>query len=160
MLSKCCSKYASKSGRPSTGHRSILIPVPKKGNIKEYSKYWTIALISHTSKVMLKILQDRLQQYINRELPRCSSWIEKRRRNQRSNFQHPLDHRKSKRVPEKHLLLPYWLRQSLWLCGSWQTGKFLKRPEYQTTWPDFWEICMQVRKQQLELDMGQQTGSK
>ena len=45
-------------------------------------------------------------------------------------------------------------------CGSQQTGKFWKIWEYQTTWPAFWEICMQVRKQQLELDMEQQTGSK
>ena len=42
-------------------------------------------------------------------------------RNQRSNCQHPLDHRKSRRAPEKHLLLLYWLSQSLWFCGSWQT---------------------------------------
>ena len=54
----------------------------------------------------------------------------------------------------------YWLHQSLWLCGSQQTGKFLKRWIYQTTWPASWEICMQVKKQQLELDMEQQTGSK
>ena len=46
------------------------------------------------------------------------------------------------------------------LCGSQQTGKFFKRWEYQTTWPASWETCMQVRKQQLELDMEQQTGSK
>ena len=52
---------------------------------------------------------------------RCSSWIYKRQRNQRSNCQHPLDHQKSKRVPEKHLLLLYWPCQSLWLCGSQQT---------------------------------------
>ena len=49
--------------------RSVFIPIPKKGNPKECSNYHTIALISHASKVMLKILQDRLQQYMNRELP-------------------------------------------------------------------------------------------
>ena len=49
--------------------RSVFIPIPKKGNAKECSNYGTIALISHTSKVMLKILQARLQQYVNRELP-------------------------------------------------------------------------------------------
>ena len=48
---------------------SVFIPIPKKGNTKEYSNYHTIALISHTSKVMLKILQARLQQYVNHELP-------------------------------------------------------------------------------------------
>ena len=67
---------------------------------------------------------------------------------------------KKARVPEKHLLLLYWLCQSLWLCGSQQTIKFFKRWEYQTTWPASWQICMQVKKQQLELDMKQQTGSK
>ena len=49
--------------------RSVFIPIPKKGNAKECSNYCTIALISHTSKVMLKILQARLQQYMNHELP-------------------------------------------------------------------------------------------
>ena len=49
--------------------RSVFIPIPKKGNAKECSNYCTIALILHTSKVMLKILQARLQQYVNRELP-------------------------------------------------------------------------------------------
>ena len=66
---------------------------------------------------------------------------------------------KSKRIPEKHLLL-HWLHQSFWLCRSQQTGKFLKWWEYQTTLPASWETCMQVKKQQLEPDMGQQTGSK
>ena len=46
------------------------------------------------------------------------------------------------RVPEKPLLLLYWLRQNLWLCGSQQTGKFVKRWEHQTTLPASWEICM------------------
>ena len=58
-----------------------------------------------------------------------------------------------------HFLL-YWLCQSLWLYGSQQTGKFLQRWEYQTTLPASWEICMQVKKQPLELDVEQQTGSK
>ena len=51
------------------GKRSVFIPIPKKGIAKEYSNYHIIALISHTSKVMLKILQARLQQYVNQELP-------------------------------------------------------------------------------------------
>ena len=61
---------------------------------------------------------------------------------------------------KKHLVLLYWLHQGLWLCGSQQTEKFLKRWEYQTSWPTFWETCIQVKKQQLELNMEQQTGSK
>ena len=54
---------------PQDWKKSVFIPIPKKGNAKECSKYRTIALISHASKVMLKILQARLQQYLNRELP-------------------------------------------------------------------------------------------
>ena len=54
---------------PQDWKRSVFIPIPKKGNAKECSNYHTIALISHTSKVMLKILQARLQQFMNRELP-------------------------------------------------------------------------------------------
>ena len=78
-----------------------------------------------------------------------------------SNCQHTLDHQKSKRVPEKtsisaSLTMPKPL--TVWITINW--GKFWKRWEYQTTWPAPWEICMQVRKQQLELDMEQQTGSK
>ena len=57
--------------------RSVFIPIPKKGNDKECSNYRTIALISHTSKVMLKILQARLQQYMNRELPDVQADLEK-----------------------------------------------------------------------------------
>ena len=68
--------------------------------------------------------------------------------------------KKSKRLPEKHLLLLYWLCQNPWLCITTNRGKFFKRWEYQITWPASWEICMQVKKQQLELDMEQQTGSK
>ena len=57
--------------------RSVFIPIPKKGNAKECSNYSTIALISHASKVMLKILQARLQQYANRELPYVQLVLEK-----------------------------------------------------------------------------------
>ena len=82
-------------------------------------EWGAIAFSTHASKVMLKILQPRLQ--CEPWTSRCSSWFKKRQRNQRSNCQHPLDYQKSKRVPEKHLLLLYWLCQSLWLCGSQQT---------------------------------------
>ena len=54
---------------PQDRERSVFIPIPKKGNVKECSNYHTIALISHASKIMLKILQARLQQYVNYELP-------------------------------------------------------------------------------------------
>ena len=67
MLLKCCTQYASKFGKLSSGHRTgkgVFILIPKKGNAKECSNYHTFALISHTSKVMLKILQARLKQYL------------------------------------------------------------------------------------------------
>ena len=57
--------------------RSVFIPIPKKGNAKECSNYHTIALISHASKLMLKILQARLQQYVNREFPEFKLVLEK-----------------------------------------------------------------------------------
>ena len=67
MLLKCCTQYASKFGKL-IGHRTGKgIPIPKRGSAKEGSNYCTIALISHASKVMLKILQARLQQYMNCE---------------------------------------------------------------------------------------------
>ena len=65
---------------PRDWKRSIFIPIPKKGNAKECSNYHTIALISYASKVMLKILQDRLQQYMNLELPDVQSGFRKGRR--------------------------------------------------------------------------------
>ena len=79
---------------------SVFIPIPKKGNAKECSNYHTIALISHASNVMLKILQPRLQQYVHHELSDIQAGFRKGR-GTRSNGQHPLDHGKSKRVPEK-----------------------------------------------------------
>ena len=119
MLHSICQPIWKTQQWPQDWKRSVFIPIPKKGNAKECSHYHTIALILHTSKVMLKTLQARLQF--------SSTWtvnfkmfklVLEKARNQRSNCQHPLDHRKSKRVPEKHLFLLYWLCQSLWLCGS------------------------------------------
>ena len=70
MLWRCCTQYVSKNQQwPQDWKRSVFIPIPKKGNAKECSNYCTIALISHASKVMLTILQARLQQYMNCELP-------------------------------------------------------------------------------------------
>ena len=84
---------------------SVFISIPKKGNAKKCSKC-TVALISHASKVMFIILQARLPQYMNHELQMFKLDLEKAE-NQRSNYQHLLDHGESKRVPEKHLLLLY-----------------------------------------------------
>ena len=70
---------------PQDWKRSVYIPIPKKGNAKECSNYHTIVLISHASKVMLKILQVRLQQYMNHKHPDVQAGFRKRQRNQRSN---------------------------------------------------------------------------
>ena len=106
---------------PKDWKRSVFIPIPKKGNAKECSNYPTTALISHASKVMLKNLQARLQQDMNRELLDLWAGFRKSRatRDQIANIYWITE--KGNRVPEKHLLLLYWLHQSLWLCGSQQT---------------------------------------
>ena len=91
---------------PQDWKRSVFIPIPKKGNAKECSNYHTIALISHASKAMLKILQARLQQYVNCELPDVQSGFRKGR-GTRDLLDHLLGHLKSKRVPEKYLFLLY-----------------------------------------------------
>ena len=69
VLHLTCQQIWKTQQRPQDWKRSVFIPIPKKGNAKENSNYHTIALISHASKVMLKILQARLQQYMNHELP-------------------------------------------------------------------------------------------
>jgi len=108
---------------------------------------------------MLKILQARLEQYMNHELPDVQAGIWKGRgtRDQIASICWII--KKAREFQENNNFL-LWLRQSLWLCGSQKTIKFFKRWEYQTTWPTTWETYMQVRKHQLELDMEQQTGSK
>ena len=96
---------------------SVFIPIKKRGNAKECSSYCTIVLFSYASKVMLNILQVRLQQYVKCELPDAQTGFRKGRGTRAQVVKHPLDHQKSKRVPGKHLLLLYWLCQSLWLCS-------------------------------------------
>ena len=76
------------SAGPQDWKRSVFIPIPKKGNAKKCSNYRTVALISHASKVMLKILQARLQQYVNHELPdvQASFRIDRGTRDQIANI--------------------------------------------------------------------------
>ena len=107
VLHSICQQIWKTQQWPQDWKRSVFIPISKEGNAKECSNYCTTVLISHASKVMLKILQARLQKYVNRELPDVQAGFMKRQRNQRSNCQHPLDHGKSMRVPEKHLFLLY-----------------------------------------------------
>ena len=106
VLHSVCQQIWKTQQWPQDRKRSIFIPIPKKGNAKECSNYCTIALISHTSKVMLKILQARLQQYTNCELPDVQAGFRKGRgtRDQIANIHWII---KNVRVPEKHLLLLY-----------------------------------------------------
>ena len=94
MLHSTCQQIWKTQQWPQDWKRSVFISIPKKGNARECSNYRPNALISHTSKVMLKIVQARFQQYVNHELPDVQAGFRKRR-NQRSNCQHPLDHQKS-----------------------------------------------------------------
>ena len=81
MLHSICQQILKTQQWPQDWKRSVFIPIPKKGNAKECSNYHTIALISHASKVMLKILQARLQQYLNCELPDVQAGFRKGRGN-------------------------------------------------------------------------------
>ena len=140
--------------------RSVFIPIPKKGNAKEYSNYHTIAFTSHASKIMLKILQARLQQCMNWELPDIQGGFRKGRgtRDQIANIRWIME---KAREFQKNIYFCFIDYIKPFDCVDQKScGKFLKRWEYQTTWPAPWEICMQVKKQQVEPDMEQQTGSK
>ena len=92
VLHSICQQIWKIQQWPQDWKRSIFIVIPKKGNAKECSNYHTIALISYTSKIMLKILQVRLQQYMNQELPDVRAGFRKGRGTRESNCQHPLDH--------------------------------------------------------------------
>ena len=113
------------------------------------------------SRIMLKILQARLQQYVNRELPDIQAGFRKGRgtRDQIANIRWIMEKAREfqKKISISALLtMPKPL--TVWLTIN--CGKFWKRWEYKTTWPASWETYLQVRKQQLKLDMEQQTGSK
>ena len=113
---------------------SVFIPIPKKGNAKECSNYRTIALISHASKVMLKILQARLQQYVNRELPDVQAGFRKGKgtRDQIANIlAGPLKKQESSRKTSISTLLTMPKPFTVWITTN--CGKFFKRWEYQTT---------------------------
>ena len=144
-----------------TGPEKVsFILIPKKGNAQEWSNYHSIALISHASKVMVKILQARFQQYVSHEIPDVQAGFRKGRgtRDQIANIHWIIKKQESSRKTSTSALLTMPKPLTMWITAN--CGKFLKRWEYQTAWPASWEICMQVRKQQLELDTEQQTGSK
>ena len=106
VLHTICEQLWKTQQWPQDWKRSVFILIPKKGNAKEFSNYCTVALISHASKVMLKILQAKLQQYMNHELSDLQAGFRKGRetRDQIANIHCII---KNARVPEKHLLLLY-----------------------------------------------------
>ena len=116
-------------------------------------------LISYASKVTLKILQARLQQYGNRELPDVQAGFRKGRGtgDQIASIRWIIEAREF----QKNIYFCFIHYAKAFDCVDHnKLWKILKQMEYQTTWSASWEICMQVRKHQLELDMEQQTGSK
>ena len=130
-----------------TGVETVFIPMPKKGNAKECSNYHTIALISHASKVMLKIPQASFQQYVNWELRGMQAGFRKgrRTRDQITNIHWIIE--KVKEFQKNICFIDY---AKTFDGEDHNCGKFLKRWEYQTTLPTSWGTCMQVKKQQLE----------
>ena len=132
----------------------------KEGQCKECSNYHIIALISHASKVMLKILQARLQQYVNCELPDVQAGFRKGKEPEIKLPTSAGSWEKQERSRKTSISALLTMPKPLTVWITINCGKFWTRWEYQTTWSASWEICMQVRKQQLELDMEQQTGSK
>ena len=136
MLLKCCTQFVSKFGKqqwPKDGKRSVFIPISKKGSAKQCSDYHTIALISHDSKAKLKILQARLQWYVNQELPDVQAGFRKGRgtidqiANIRWKQRKQGDSRKASTSVSLSTLKPL----SVWITTN--CGKLLKRWEYQTT---------------------------
>ena len=118
VLHSVCQQIWKTLKWPQDWKRSIFIPVPKKGNVKECSNSCTIALITHASKVILKFLQARFQQYTNCELPDVQAWFRKGRGSRYQITSICWIIKNAREFQKKHLLLLYWLYQSLWLCGS------------------------------------------
>ena len=107
VLHSICQQIWKTQQWPQDWKRSVFIPIQKKGNVKECSNYRTITPISHASKVMLKILQDRLQQYVNRELPDVQAGFRKGRgtKDQIANIRWIIE--KARKFQENILFLLY-----------------------------------------------------
>ena len=133
VLHSICQQIWKTQQWPQDWKRSVFIPIPKKGNAKECSNYCTIAFISHASKVTLKILQARLQQYMNHELPDVQAGFRKgrRTRDQIANIRWII---KKAREFQKNIyfcLIDY--AKAFDCVDHKKTGKFFRRWEYQTT---------------------------
>jgi len=131
VLHSICQQIWKTQQWPEDWKTSVFIPIPKKGNAKECSNYHTTALISHTSKVMLKILQARLHQHMNRELPDVQAGFRKGRgtRNQIANIRWII--KKARKFQKNIYCFIDYVKAFVWITIN--SGKFLKRWEYQTT---------------------------
>ena len=134
VLHSICQQIQKTQQWPQDWKKSVFIPILKKGNAKNCSNYCTISLISHASKVMLKILQARLQQYMNHELPDVQAGFRKGRKTRDQIANIHWDHQKSKKNTRKtpiSALLTMTKPLTVWITTK--CGKFFKRQEYQTT---------------------------
>ena len=143
---------------PQNWKSSVFIPIPKKGHAKECSNCHKVVLFSHASKVMFKILQAGLQQYMNWELPDTKAGFIKgrRTRDQIANI-HWIIVKARELQKNIYFCFTDYAKAFVWIITNW---KILKGWEYQTTLPASWETCMQIKKQQLEPNMEQWAGSK
>ena len=132
VLHSVCQQIWKTQQWPQDWKRSVFIPIPEKGNAKECSNYCTIALISHTSKVMLKILQARLQQYVNHELPDIQAGFRKGRgtRDHIANIRWIMKKAREFQKTSISALLIMPKPLTVWITIN--CGKFFKRWEYQT----------------------------
>ena len=133
VLHSICQQIWKTQQWPQDWKRSVFIPIQKKGNAQECSNYRTITLISHTSKVMLKILQARLQQYVNHELPDVPAGFRKGRgtRDRIANIHWII---KKAREFQKNIYFCFIDNaKSLTVWITINYGKFFKRWEYETT---------------------------
>ena len=132
---------------PQDWKKSVFIPIPKKGNAKECPNYCTIVLISHASKVMLKILQVRLHQYLTWEFPDVQAGFRKGRGTRELKLSTSIgswkkqgNSRKTSTSVSLTMLKPW----TVWITTN--CGKFLKTGKYQTTLPVSWEIYTWVKQ--------------
>ena len=134
VLCSICQPIWKTQQWPQDWKKSVFIPTPKKDNAKEWSDYHTIALISHASKMTLKILQARLQQYMNRELPDVQAGFRKGRgaRDQIVNIHWIIE--KNKGIPEKNICFCFIDYAKAFDCvDHHKLWKILRETEYQTT---------------------------
>ena len=163
VLHSICQQIWKIQQWPQDWERSVFIPISKKGNAKESSNYCTIALILHANKALLKILQARLQQYVNHELPDVQAGFRKGRetRDQTANICWII---KKAREFQKNIYFCFtdyskafdYMDQN----KLWKILKEIGIPDHLTCLLRKLLTFLQVRKQQLELDMEQKTGSK